>query len=109
MKSTIYVSRDSSALSMGADSIVSAVQAEAEKCGRHVDVVRTGSRGMLWLEPLIEVGLTAGRVAYGPVSKSDVADLFESGFLQGKPHHLYRGLTEEIPYFKKQERLTFAR
>jgi formate dehydrogenase iron-sulfur subunit len=109
MKSTIYVSRDSSALSMGADSIVSTIQAEAKKRGRHVDVVRTGSRGMLWLEPLIEVGSTAGRVAYGPVSKSDVADLFESGFLEGKPHHLYRGLTEEIPYFKRQERLTFAR
>jgi formate dehydrogenase iron-sulfur subunit len=64
---------------------------------------------MLYLEPLVEVETAKGRVAYGPVSAKDVAGLFEAGFLEGKSHQLGHGLTEDIPYFKNQERLTFAR
>src|SRR5262245_10163222 len=109
MTATLYVSRDSSALSMGADSIVSAIRDEAKKRHQDVMIVRTGSRGMMWLEPLVEVASAAGRVAYGPVSRSDVPALFESGFLEAKPHPLCQGPTEQIPYFNKQERLTFAR
>src|SRR5262245_24257274 len=109
MTATVYVSRDSSALSMGADSVASAIEAEGKKRGVDVQIVRSGSRGMLWLEPLLEVASANGRVAYGPVSRADVAGLFQSGFLEAKPHPLFQGLTEEIPYFKKQERLTFAR
>ena len=72
-------------------------------------LVRNGSRGLLWLEPLVEVDVAGTRMAYGPVQAEDVAGLFDAGFLGGKPHSLSLGPTAEIPYFKKQERLTFAR
>ena len=82
MKAKVFVSSDSSALSMGAEAIASGIQAEAKKRGHEVDIVRTGSRGMVWLEPLVEVETAQGRVAYGPVSRADIAVLFEAGFLE---------------------------
>ena len=106
---TVYVPRDAAALSVGADEVASAIAQEAKKLKKDVKIVRNGSRGMLFLEPLVEVETPKGRVAYGPVAADDVADLFKTGFLEGKGHKLFHGLTEEIPYFKKQERLTFAR
>ncbi len=105
----IYVPRDAAALSMGADDVAKAIVAEAKKRKKQVEIVRNGSRGMLYLEPLVEVETDKGRVAYGPVTKGDVADLFKADFLTGGDHKLSHGLTEEIPYFKQQERLTFAR
>ena len=90
---------------MGADAVARAIS----RARPDVTVVRNGSRGMFWLEPLVEVETPAGRVAYGPVTADAVPGLIESGFLEGKPHALCLGLTEEIPYFKQQERLTFAR
>ena len=106
---TVYVPRDSSALSLGAEKTAQAVIAEAARRGLEIHVVRNGSRGLFWLEPLVEVASAAGRVAYGPVQASDVAGLFDAGFLQGGEHPLKQGLTEEIPYLKNQERLTNAR
>ena len=106
---TVYVPRDAAALSVGADDVAAAIAAEAKKQKKDVTIVRNGSRGMLYLEPLVEVATAKGRVAYGPVSVKDVPDLFKGGFLDGAKHKLSHGLTEEIPYFKKQERLTFAR
>jgi formate dehydrogenase iron-sulfur subunit len=50
-----------------------------------------------------------GRIAYGPVSTEVVPDLFEAGFLDSEKHALCLGPTEEVPYLKQQERLTFAR
>lgn len=105
----VYVPRDSSALSMGADRTANAIQAEAAKRGVEVELIRNGSRGMFWLEPMIEVATNQGRVAYAPVQPEDVASLFDADFLNGGAHALNLGLTEEIPYFKKQQRLTFAR
>ena len=107
-KTRIFVPRDAAALSMGADAVAKAIAAEAQKRNATIEIVRNGSRGMLWLEPLVEVETEKGRVAYGPVSASDVAGLFEAGFLKGGKHKLSHGLTEDIPYFKNQERLTFA-
>ena len=106
---TIFVPRDAAALSVGADDVAGAIAAEAKKNKLDVKIVRNGSRGMLYLEPLVEVATPEGRVAYGPVSAGDVAGLFKAGFLNGGKHKLSLGLTEQIPYFKKQERLTFAR
>ena len=106
---TIYVPRDAAALSVGADDVAAAIASEAKRLKKDVRIVRNGSRGMLYLEPLVEVETAKGRVAYGPVSSQDVPDLFKVGFLDGAKHRLGHGLTEEIPYFKKQERLTFAR
>ncbi len=105
----VFVPRDAAALSMGADAVAKAIAAEAKKRNAKVEIVRNGSRGMLWLEPLVEVETAEGRVAYGPVKPADVPGLFKAKFLNGEKHKLSHGLTDEIPYFKNQERLTFAR
>jgi formate dehydrogenase iron-sulfur subunit len=106
---TVYVPRDAAALAAGADEVADLVAAEAAARGRAVQLVRNGSRGMFWLEPLVEVATPAGRVAYGPVSAEDVPALFDAGLLDGRPHALCLGPTEQIPYLAKQERLTFTR
>ncbi|MBB5391122.1 MULTISPECIES: NADH-quinone oxidoreductase subunit NuoF [unclassified Herbaspirillum] len=106
---TVYVPRDSTALALGANDVAAAIAAEAGKRGVKIRLVRNGSRGMFWLEPLVEVATAAGRVAYGPVGMEDVAGMFDAGFLAGGAHPLRQGATEEIPYLKNQERLTFAR
>ncbi len=106
---TLYVPIDSSALAAGADEVAAALQAECARRGLAVQLVRNGSRGLFWLEPLVEVATPAGRVAYGPVTAEDVPGLLDAGLLQGGTHPLCQGLTEQIPYLAKQERLTFAR
>ncbi|QIG48040.1 NADH-quinone oxidoreductase subunit NuoF [Nordella sp. HKS 07] len=105
----VFVPDDAAALSMGADKVASALKAEADKRNLNIEIIRNGSRGLLYLEPLVEVETSAGRVAYGPVAVKDAASLFEADFLNGGKHRLGHGLTEEIDYLKKQERLTFAR
>ncbi|WP_205042057.1 formate dehydrogenase beta subunit [Rhodoligotrophos defluvii] len=105
----IYVPGDSAACSVGADEVAAAIAAEAAARGITLTIVRNGSRGLLYLEPLVEVATLEGRVAYGPVTAADVPGLFDAGFLEGGAHPLGHGLTEEIPYLKNQERLTFAR
>lgn len=110
MATRIFIPCDTTALSMGADKLVSLFIAEAKKYDTAIKIIRNGSRGMFWLEPLVEIDTLAGRMAYGPVGAQDVASLFESGFLSGSQHHrLALGLTEEISFLKKQQRLTFAR
>jgi formate dehydrogenase iron-sulfur subunit len=109
MTTTIYVPRDSAALAVGADRVARQIAAEALARNLPVRIVRNGSRGLFWLETLVEVQTPQGRVAYGPVTRADVAGLFDAGFLGGGAHALNLGLTEEIAYLKKQERLTFAR
>lgn len=109
MSITVYVSGDSSAISIGANRTAAAVVKEAAQRGIDINLVRNGSRGMYWLEPLVEVVVNDARVAYGAVNPSDVASLFDADFLNGNAHALFLGAVEEIPYFKKQQRLTFAR
>lgn len=110
MSIKIYVPRDSSALSMGADEVAAAIEAHSVYGSNNaVEIVRNGSRGMYWLEPMIEVATSKGRVAYGPVAPEDIKSLFESDFLNGGEHALRLGVTDELPWLKKQERLTFAR
>ncbi len=106
---TVFVPRDSTALALGADDVARAIAREAAARGESVRIVRNGSRGMFWLEPLVEVRTARGRVAYGPVEAGDVPGLFDAAFLHGGEHSLAQGVTEEIPFLKKQERLTFAR
>ncbi|HEX7750632.1 MAG TPA: NADH-ubiquinone oxidoreductase-F iron-sulfur binding region domain-containing protein [Bordetella sp.] len=105
----IYVPRDAAALAVDADAVAEAVEREAQKRGLDVALVRNGSRGLLWLEPLVEIATPQGRVAYGPVQPEDVAGLFDAGWLQGGAHALCHGPTEDMAYLKNQERLTFAR
>ncbi|MCA0177372.1 MAG: formate dehydrogenase [Proteobacteria bacterium] len=106
---TIYVPRDTAAVAVGADAVAAALAAQCAARGQTVTLVRNGSRGLLWLEPLVEVATPEGRVAYGPVTADDVAGLLDAGLLQGGDHPLRQGLTGQIPYLARQQRLTFAR
>ncbi|MCC7396693.1 MAG: SLBB domain-containing protein [Planctomycetes bacterium] len=109
MTVTIFVPRDCAAKSLGAEAVAAAIGSEAKARSLDVRIVRNGSRGMLWLEPLVEVATAAGRIAYGPVRAADVPGLFAAGWLDGKPHALRLGSVESMPYFARQTRLTFAR
>jgi len=105
----VFIPSDTTARSLGADAVATAVAAEAKRRGANVRVVRNGSRGLYWLEPLVEVLVGDVRHAYGPVTAKDVAALLDAGFLTGGMHALALGPTESIDYLKKQTRLTFAR
>lgn len=98
----VWVPRDAAAKALGAEDVVVALQAEATRRGIDLTVIRNGSRGMVWLEPLVEVEGADGRMAFGPMTPADVAQVFDGG-----PKAL--GLTEELPWLKSQTRLTFAR
>ena len=110
----LFVPRDAAARSMGADETAAALLAEGKRRGMQIDLVRNGSRGLLWLEPMVEVEAAGVRYAFGPVQSEDVAGLFDAGLLDparasARAHALAHGPTAEIPYFKNQQRLTFAR
>ncbi|ANV25756.1 formate dehydrogenase beta subunit [Agrobacterium pusense] len=109
MSVTVFVPSDSAALAVGANRVADAIAREAAGRNLEVEIVRNGSRGMLWLEVLVEVRTEHGRIAYGPVKASDVASLFDADFLTGGDHRLCLGLTKDIPFLKSQTRLTFAR
>ena len=105
----VFVPRDASALSLGAEAVARAIVAEAGARGFDIELVRNGSRGLFWLEPLVEVDTPAGRIAYGPVGVDDVHSLFDADFLHGGAHALRHGRVEDIAYFARQQRLCFAR
>ena len=106
----IYVPRETTALALGADEVVARIEAEAADRSTTIELVRNGSRGLFWLEPLVEVETAAGRIAYGPVAPEDVAQLVEDGLFDGSEQSaLCQGPVESIPYLKAQQRLTFSR
>lgn len=109
MSVQVFIARDAGAISVGADEVSAELVAASRRRGLDVDIVRTGSRGLYWAEPMIEVETLTGRIAYGPVTTGDVDGLVEAGLLDGKEHALCLGPTEEIPWLKRQTRLTFAR
>lgn len=108
-KYKVYVPKDFSSVAMGADEVAEAISLEAMRRGISIELIRNGSRGMYWLEPLVEVSTDKGRIGYGPVSPQDVPSLFDAGFLLGGIHRLYLGIVDELPYLKRQTRLTFER
>ena len=105
----IYVPRDSSAISLGAEKVFKAIKSEASNRGIKIEIIRNGSRGLFWLETMVEVEAPQGRVAYGPVNPADVSSMFDKEFYLGKKHTLSLGVTSEIKWLKNQERLTYAR
>jgi formate dehydrogenase iron-sulfur subunit len=109
MSTTVYVPKDAGALSVGAGEVAAALEAEAHQRGLPINLVRNGSRGAYWLEPLVEVVTASGRQAYGPVRTTDVPGLFAAGFLTGGAHALALGPTDSIAWLKGQQRLTFER
>jgi formate dehydrogenase iron-sulfur subunit len=106
---TVYVPRDSAARSVGADEVADALERAAARQGRSIRLVRNGSRGMLWLEPLIEVATPDGRIGYGPVAASDVDGLVAAGLLDGAELPQRLGVVDELPWLATQNRVTFAR
>ena len=106
-KTVVWVPADAAARSVGADEVAAAIASST--AGLAVELRRNGSRGLFWLEPLVEVDTPAGRLAYGPVAVSDVAALFDAGFLDGGAHPLALGPVEAIPQLARQRRITFER
>ncbi|PVA11189.1 formate dehydrogenase [Pelagivirga sediminicola] len=98
----IYIPMDSAAKALGADDVADAVKAGLAERGIEAQIIRNGTRGMIWLEPLVEIDSGEGRIAYGPVNAQDVPAL-----LDGKMDSL--GRVEDIPFFARQTRLTFQR
>ena len=107
----IFVSLDTTARSRGSDKVAKQVESILNSQPElAATLVRNGSRGMFWLEPLLEISTPKGRVAYGPVKAEDVNDIINMHcFDEAIEHPLCLGLTEELPWFKSQQRLTFAR
>ena len=98
----IFLSQDAASKALGSEKVAAALATEAARAGIDLTLVRTGTRGMIWLEPLLEVETPAGRIAFGPVSPADVPAI-----LAGTAPSL--GLTDELPWMKGQTRLTFRR
>jgi formate dehydrogenase iron-sulfur subunit len=105
----IYVPGDAAAVACGADEVATAIVAAAAKRKIAIEVVRNGSRGMHWLEPMLEVATDKGRIAYGPVELADADSVFDAMAAGGGDHKLRVGIPEDHPFLKKQTRLTFAR
>lgn len=105
----VYVPSDTTARSLGADLVADAIGAEAANRSETIQIVRNGSRGLYWLEPMIEVEVGGTRKAYGPIAPDDAVGLFDAGFLTGGEHPKSLGETEAIPYLARQTRLTMAR
>ncbi|MBA6288753.1 MULTISPECIES: NADH-quinone oxidoreductase subunit NuoF [unclassified Colwellia] len=114
MTTKIFIPRESTAISLGAHEVAQAFTHYLSDHDIDIKIIRNGSRGLFWLEPMVEIETAQGRMAYGPVASADVASIMEDisqNILHEKPqaHALALGLTENIPYLKKQTRLTFAR
>ncbi len=105
----VFVPRETSAISVGADDVAIAIARKSKQLGTGIELIRNGSWGACWLEPLIEVQVGEQRIAYGNVTPRDVDSLFESGFLEGGEHPRRLGPTQEIPYLINQDRWTFWR
>lgn len=101
----LYLSRDAASKALGSEAVAAAIRAEAAARGVELTLVRTGSRGMIWLEPLVELETAGGRIAFGPMTPADVPGLFTDP----AAHPRALGPTGEIPFLKRQNRLTFAR
>ncbi len=105
----VYIARETSAQSVGAEELVQQLPGLMQQAGVDVEIIRQGSRGMSWLEPLVEVATEQGRVAYGPVTPRDLPELVAAEFYLGKEHPLSHGLTDGHPFLTVQHRVTFRR
>ncbi len=110
----LFISRDAAAVAVGADHVAVALARAAARDGRAIEIVRTGSRGMLWLEPLVEVEVAGVRYGFGPIDPDEVGGLLIAGLpaaglqsLLAHPKSL--GPVQKIAYLARQTRLTFAR
>src|SRR6266851_1926341 len=109
MSLRVFIPGDAGALAVGADEVTKALHQAAASRNIDIEMVRTGSRGLCWLEPLVEVARPSGRVAYGPVAPGDAISLIDAALAQDGPHPLRIGIADDIPWLKRQTRLTFTR
>ncbi|MDA0705135.1 MAG: formate dehydrogenase [Proteobacteria bacterium] len=109
MSTRIYVPRETAAISVGADEVAIAIARHAKEKGEKIELVRNGSWGATWLEPLVEVVVGEQRIAYGNVEPGDIPSMFAAGLLSGGEHARRIGPTKEIAYLIKQDRWTFWR
>ena len=93
----VFISRDMASVALGADDVAASFVAAG------VEVVRTGSRGLFRIEPLVEVETDEGRTGFGPVGPDDV----EAVLMGRHPNRL--GDVDAMPFFLGQQRFTFAR
>jgi formate dehydrogenase iron-sulfur subunit len=108
-RTRIYVPRETAAVSVGAHDVSLEIARRAKADGKDIELIRNGSWGASWLEPLVEVLVGDKRIAYGNVEPGDVPGLFETGFLDGRQHAKRLGPIDEIPYLIEQDRWTFWR
>ncbi|PCJ41477.1 MAG: formate dehydrogenase [SAR86 cluster bacterium] len=105
----IYLPRETTALSLHVEEVILAIRKEATKHDLELQIIRNGSRGAAWLEPLLEIEYEGKRIAYGPIRAADINSLFKADFLHAGEHELKLGAIDDIPWFKQQQRLTFKR
>ncbi len=108
-RTRIFVPRETAAVSVGADEVAIEIARQAKQRGDSIQLIRNGSWGATWLEPLVEVEVDDKRIAYGNVEAAAVAALFAADFLNGGDHARRIGPTVEIPYLIRQDRWTFWR
>ena len=105
----LFVPADAGALAVGSDEVADALRRAADRRRAPIEIVRSGSRGLYWLEPMVEVAADAGRIAYGPVTAADAESVLEAVLGGHDAHPLRLGKPEDIPFLATQTRLTFAR
>jgi formate dehydrogenase iron-sulfur subunit len=101
----VWLPRDSAALALGADDVAEALLTEARARNIDLTLVRNGSRGMIWLEPLLEIETPEGRIGFGPVTPADIAMILD----RPETHDKALGPVDDLPWMARQTRLTFAR
>jgi formate dehydrogenase iron-sulfur subunit len=105
----VFIPADTTSCALGADDLAVEIASHAHSRGVAIEIVRNGSRGAFWLEPLVEIDSEHGRIAFGPVGVDDVFELFESGFPKACEHELYLGKVSDLEWLARQDRLTFSR
>ncbi len=104
----LFIPADAAAQSVGADEVAETLQSELKARGLDIPLIRTGSRGLTWLEPLVEVNTAAGRQGFANVTALQVPGLLDA-IIGGEPHPTAIGLVETLPALARQRRLTFSR
>ncbi|EED36805.1 Fe-hydrogenase, subunit beta [Luminiphilus syltensis NOR5-1B] len=105
----IYLPRDTTANALGADRLAHSLEALAGQKGMDLTVIRNGSRGAFWLEPLVEMDHKGQRLGFGNVTAADAETLLAALADNPTAHPSYVGPVSEIPFLKNQQRLTFER
>lgn len=109
MSTRVFVPSDTTACAVGADRVADEIVNTASSRSLDIELMRNGSRGAFWLEPLVEIESDGQRHAFGPVNAADVASLFDAGFPAVCKHDLYLGKVSDIDWLARQQRLTFNR